>query len=214
MLNEFTIEVLKATGETTYMIIISTLGAILLGWPIGTIVFINQSLTDRPLIARGLNMLINTTRSIPFLIFMVAIIPLTRWLVGTAIGIQAAIIPLTLGATPLVARLIIQNYEQLPTGIIEYGLSIGATPYQMIRFMLRQETLPMFIDTVSMTAITLVSYSALAGALGGGGLGDLAIRYGYQRFDTLTMLITTAILVVMVHGIQWLSDHLRQKIQH
>lgn len=214
MLNEFTIEVLKATGETTYMIMLSTLGAILLGWPIGTLVFIHQSLSHQPLVARGLKALINTTRSIPFLIFMVAIIPLTRWLIGTAIGTNAAIIPLTLGATPLFARLIIQNYEQLPSGIIEYGLSIGATPIEMIRFMLRQETTPSFIDAVSMTAITLVSYSALAGALGGGGLGDLAIRYGYQRFDTFTMCITTIILVVMVHSIQWLGDHIRQKIQH
>lgn len=214
MLNEFTIEVIKATGETAYMILISTIGAILLGWPLGTFVFMSQSLSHQPLLARIMNALINTTRSIPFIIFMVALIPFTRWLIGSAIGIHAAIIPLTLGATPLFARLMIQAYEQIPKGIIEYGFSIGATPMQMIRLMLCQEMTPMFVDAVTMTAITLVSYSAMAGVLGGGGLGDLAIRYGYQRFDTFTMLLTTAILIVMVHAIQWFGDHMRKRIQH
>jgi D-methionine transport system permease protein len=214
MLNEFTIEVIQATGETAYMIFISTIGAILLGWPLGTFVFMSQSLSHKHLLARIINAIINTSRSIPFIIFMVALIPFTRWLIGSAIGIHAAIIPLTLGATPLFARLTIQAYEQISKGIIEYGFSIGATPMQMIRWMLRQEITPMFVDAVTMTAITLVSYSAMAGVLGGGGLGDLAIRYGYQRFDTFTMLLTTAILIVMVHGIQWLGDHIRKRFQH
>jgi D-methionine transport system permease protein len=210
MLNASTTEILLASGQTLYMIFLSTLGAIILGWPLGTFIYIFEDLAPRPKIAKTLNFLINTVRSIPFIIFMVTLLPLTRWLVGTAIGLQAALVPLTLGATPFFARLVIQAYQQISPGIIEYGLSIGASPWQMVRNMLIQESLPFLIDAITLTSITLVSYSALAGAIGGGGLGDLAIRYGYQRFDTLTMLITTAILVIMVQSLQWLGSHIKK----
>lgn len=214
MLNAYTIEILQACGETIYMISLATLGAVLLGWPLGVIVYVHERLHSSPHIVSVLNFIINMTRSIPFIIFMVTLLPFTRWIIGTAIGIHAAIIPLTLGATPLFARLVIQAFEQIPSGVVEYGFSIGATPKQMIFYMLRQETRPLIVDAVTMTMITLVSYSALAGAIGGGGLGDLAIRYGYQRFDTFTMLVTTTILVVMVQAIQWLGNFIRQRIQH
>jgi D-methionine transport system permease protein len=214
MLSAYTIEILQATGQTLYMIILSTLGAVLLGWPLGTVIYVYERLHPRPKIAKILNFLINMVRSIPFIIFMVTLLPFTRWLIGTAIGLHAAIIPLTLGATPLFARLVVQAYHEVPNGILEYAQSIGASPKQTIWLMLKPETLPMLMDAITMTAITLVSYSALAGAIGGGGLGDLAIRYGYQRFDTQTMLITTAILIFMVQCIQWLGQYLRQFIQH
>jgi len=214
MLNAYTIEILQSTLQTLYMILLSTCGAILIGWPLGTLIFIYEKLNPKPATAKILNFIINMVRSIPFIIFMVTLLPLTRWLIGTAIGLHAAIIPLTLGATPLFARLVLQAYEQISPGIIEYGQSIGATPMQIIKLMLRQETKPLIIDAITMTAITLVSYSALAGTIGGGGLGDLAIRYGYQRFDTPTMLLTTGILILIVQCIQWAGHVIRQKIQH
>lgn len=214
MLNAYTIEILQASAETLYMILLSTLGAILIGWPLGTIIYVYEKLQPKPKLAKVLNLIINMTRSIPFIIFMVTLLPFTRWLIGTAIGLNAAIIPLTLGATPLFARLVIQAYQEIPNGIIEYAHSIGATPAQTIWLMLKPETIPMLIDAITMTTITLVSYSALAGAIGGGGLGDLAIRYGYQRFDTQTMLLTTGILIVIVQSIQWIGQFFRTRIQH
>jgi D-methionine transport system permease protein len=213
MLNAYTIEIFQSTLETLYMIFLSTVGAVLLGWPLGTLIFIYENLNPQPKMAKFLNFIINMVRSIPFIIFMVTLLPFTRWLIGTAIGLHAAIIPLTLGATPLFARLALQAYEQIPVGIIEYGHSVGASPLQIIKLMLHKETMPMIVDAITMTAITLVSYSALAGTIGGGGLGDLAIRYGYQRFDTPTMLLTTAILILIVQCIQWCGRVIREKIQ-
>jgi len=212
MLNASITEITTATLQTLYMISLSTLGAIILGWPLGTLVFIYEHLEHRPQIARYLNLLINTVRSIPFIIFMVTLLPFTRWLIGTAIGLQAAIVPLTLGAAPLFARLTVQAYQKISPGIFEYGQSIGAKPWQMIRHMLFKESLPELIDASTLTSITLVSYSALAGAIGGGGLGDLAIRYGYQRFDTATMLVTTTILVIMVQTLQGLGNFIRRRL--
>lgn len=214
MLNVLTIEILQATGQTTYMVLLSMVGAIILGWPLGTWLYVTEKLHPNRFIAKILNVLINTSRSIPFIIFMVALLPLTRWLLGSAIGLHAAIVPLTLGATPLFARLTAQAYEQIPDGIIECAYSIGAKPRQMIQNMFFKETLPLLIDAMTMTAITLVGYSAMAGVIGGGGLGDLAIRYGYQRFDTNIMCITIVILISMVQFIQWLGQTIRKKIQN
>jgi D-methionine transport system permease protein len=214
MLNTFTTEILMASGETAYMVILSTIGAVLLGWPIGTLLFISEKLHPQKNLAKILSLVINTTRSVPFIILMLALLPLTRWMLGSAIGIHAAIIPLTLGATPLFARLSAQAYEQIPEGILECAASIGARPLQIIRKMLFKETLPLLIDAITMTGITLIGYSAMAGAIGGGGLGDLAIRYGYQRFDTRVMIWTIFILVLQVQFLQWLGQAIRQKIQH
>ena len=213
MLSTLNHEIIAASLETLYMVVLSTLGATLLGWPLGTLLYTFSNLEPTPLIAKTLSAIINITRSIPFIIFMVALLPFTRWLLGSAIGIHAAIVALTLGATPLFARLIVQAYEQIPLGIIEYAHTIGATSPTIIYRMLFQETRPLFIDAITMTAITLVGYSAMAGAIGGGGLGDLAIRYGYQRFDTKTMFVTICILVILVQCLQWGGIKLRQKIQ-
>ncbi|NDH08610.1 MAG: ABC transporter permease [Gammaproteobacteria bacterium] len=214
MLNNYTLEIAQASFETLYMVLFSTIGSVLLGWPLGTLLFMSERLHHRPILAKILGLMINTTRSIPFIIFMVAILPLTRFILGSAIGVNAAILALTLGATPLFARLTTQAYEQLPSGILECGHAIGASPWQMIQKMFILETLPMLFDAITMTAITLIGYSAMAGAIGGGGLGDLAIRYGYQRFDTHTMMLTVLILIIMVQCIQWTGLKLRQKIQH
>jgi len=214
MSNLLTIEILQASGQTIYMVFLSTLGAILLGWPIGTLLYVCEQIKPNKKIAKLLNFIINTSRSIPFIILMVALLPITRWLLGSAIGLHAAIVPLTLGATPLFARLTAQAYEQVPAGILELAKSIGATPRQIITKLLFRETLPLLIDAITMIAITLVGYSSMAGTIGGGGLGDLAIRYGYQRFDTMVMCLTILILILMVQIIQFTGQLIRQSLQH
>ncbi len=137
-----------------------------------------------------------------------AIIPFTRLLVGTSIGTHAAMVPLTIGAAPFFARLVDNVYQSLPAGLIEAGFSMGANTWQMVRYILLPEARPALIHAVTVTTITLVNYSAMAGTVGGGGLGDLAIRYGYQRFDPVVMLTTVAILVFIVQLLQMGGDRL------
>lgn len=201
-------DLLSATAETLYMVIISTCLACLLGLPLGTLLFSSNHIKPRPWLHRSIAGLINISRSIPFIILLVALIPLTRLLIGTSIGINAAIVPLTLGATPFFARLVDNTYQSLPPGLIETGFSMGASTWQMIRYILLPEALPSLIHAVTVTAITLVNYSAMAGTVGGGGLGDLAIRYGYQRFNVTIMFATVVILIILVQLLQMGGDKL------
>ena len=197
-----------ATGETLYMVIASTCFAIILGLPLGTMVFVSATLRPHPLLNRTLSAFINISRSIPFIILLVALIPFTRLLIGTSIGIHAAIVPLTLGAAPFFARLVDNAYQRLPQGLLDAGNAMGTSTWQMIRYILLAEARPALIQAVTLTAITLVNYSAMAGTVGGGGLGDLAIRYGYQRFNVNMMIITVLLLIVIVQLIQRLGDKL------
>lgn len=201
-------DLLLATGETLYMVLASAVFALLIGLPMGTLLFTSAHVKPHPFVHRLMASLINISRSIPFIILLVAIIPLTRLLVGTSIGIHAAIVPLTLGAAPFFARLVDNVYKSLPSGLIEAGFAMGANTYQMVRHILLSEARPALIHAVTVTAITLVNYSAMAGTVGGGGLGDLAIRYGYQRFNPIIMLATVAILVLIVQGLQMGGDRL------
>jgi D-methionine transport system permease protein len=203
-----------ATGETIYMVVTSSLFAIILGLPLGTLLFTSKRLKPNNVLNRVIAAVINISRSVPFIILLVALIPLTRFLVGTSIGINAAIVPLTLGATPLFARLVENVYQSLPAGLIETSFAMGATTWQTIRLILLPEAMPSLIHAVTVTAITLVNYSAMAGTVGGGGLGDLAIRYGYQRFDLSIMLSTVFILVVLVQLIQMGGDYLARHYSH
>lgn len=203
-----------ATAETLYMVLISTLGAALLGIPLGTLLFSSAEIKPHRLLYRLLSALINMARSIPFIILLVALIPVTRLLVGTSIGLHAAIVPLILGATPFFARLVDNTYQQLPKGLIETGHALGASNWQMIRLVLLPEATAPLIQALTVTAVTLVNYSAMAGTVGGGGLGDLAIRYGYQRFDVQVMLLTVAILIIMVQFIQFIGDKLAACFLH
>lgn len=207
-------DLILATGETLLMVFVSTFISILLGWPLGTLLYSTKHLKPQKSLHRILGLLINLSRSIPFIILMVAIIPLTRFIVGTSIGIWAAIVPLSLGATPFFARLVNNIYETLPQGLIETGHAMGANIKQIIWRILLPESLPALINVITVTAITLVNYSAMAGTVGGGGLGDLAIRYGYQRFNPGIMLATVAILVVIVQGLQWLGDYCVRRLTH
>lgn len=207
-------DLMVATGETIYMVIASTIFAILLGLPLGTLLFTSRGIKPNHTLNRCIAGLINISRSIPFIILLVALIPFTRLVVGTSIGIHAAIVPLTLGATPFFARLVDNVYQSLPAGLIEAAHSMGANTWQTIRHILLPEAMPALIHTITVTAITLVNYSAMAGTVGGGGLGDLAIRYGYQRFNVSVMLATVVILVIIVQLLQMAGDRLARHFLH
>ena len=159
-------------------------------------------------------MIINMLRSIPFIILMLAIIPLTRLLVGTSIGTTAAIVPLSLATIPFFARMVENNLDQLPPGLIETGQAMGASTLQLISAVLLSEAMPGIVSSLTTTLITLTAYSAMAGAVGGGGLGDLAIRYGYQRFDARVMLMTIVILIALVQMIQYIGDYWVKRLTH
>jgi D-methionine transport system permease protein len=207
-------DLLVATGETLYMVFASTLFAVILGLPLGTLLFTSGQIKPHPFLHRIIAGFINISRSIPFIILLVALIPFTRLLVGTSIGIYAAMVPLTLGATPFFARLVENVYKSLPPGLIETGFAMGASTRQIIRYILLPEGMASLIHAVTITAITLVNYSAMAGTVGGGGLGDLAIRYGYQRFDVSVMLSTVGILILIVQLIQMIGDRLAHRQLH
>ena len=195
--------ILQATLDTLYMVAVSGLISTLVGLPLGVMLYVTRprQILAKPVLNQLLSIITNIGRSIPFIILMVAIIPFTRMLVGTSIGINAASVPLTIAAIPFGAR----------PGLIEAAQAMGATPWQIICKVLIPEARGGIMTGLTITAVTLVSYSAMAGAVGGGGLGDLGIRYGYNRFNPTIMLITVVILVVMVQGIQSLGDYLVRK---
>lgn len=201
-------KVLFATWETIYMIAISTFLSYLLGLPLGVILVITEEghiLENKPLNAT-LAVIVNTVRSIPFIIFLILIIPFTRLIMGTTIGTAASIVPLTLAAVPFVARLIETSLKEIEWGLIEAALSMGANVWQIIYKVLIPEAMPSIILGVAITTINLIGYSAMAGIVGGGGLGTLAYYYGYQRYEYTILWVTVIILILMVQGIQVLGD--------
>tara|TARA_B100000929_G_C15387161_1_gene379920 strand:- start:71 stop:712 length:642 start_codon:yes stop_codon:yes gene_type:complete len=205
--------ILQATLDTLYMVAVSGVIATLLGLPLGVMLYVTRprQIMAMPILNQALGIITNIGRSIPFIILMVAIIPFTRMLVGTSIGINAASVPLTIAAIPFVARLIEGALNEISPGLIESAQAMGATPWQIITKVLIPEARGGIITGLTITLVTLVSYSAMAGAVGGGGLGDLGIRYGYNRFNPTIMLITVVILVVLVQGFQSLGDYLVRK---
>lgn len=204
---------LNATIETFYMVILASIIATLVGLPLGVILYTSRknNILAHPCLHHTLATLVNMTRSIPFIILMVAIIPITRWIVGTSIGTNAAIVPLSLAAMPFIARIVENAILEVDRGLIEAATAMGASAWQIISKILIPESLPGIINGLTLTIISLVGYSAMAGAVGGGGLGDLAIRYGYQRFDVKIMLITIVIMIVLVQVTQWLGDQLAKQ---
>jgi D-methionine transport system permease protein len=206
----------NATLETVYMVIISSIIAMLAGIPLGIILYVTRkkNILEHTALHQTLAAIVNMTRSIPFVILMVAVIPFTRLLVGSSIGTNAAIVPLSLCAIPFVARIAENAFMEVNTGLIEAATAMGATPWQIIKKVLVPEALPSIVNGLTLTIVSLVGYSAMAGAIGGGGLGDLAIRYGYQRFDVSMMLITIAIMIIMVQIIQWAGDILTKRLTH
>ena len=217
MINSAMINMLwTATVETLQMVGFATILATILGLPLGILLTTTapKHILEQPVLNRILGAIVNLGRSIPFIILMVAIIPFTRRVVGTSIGTTAAIVPLTVAAIPFVARLVEGALREVDIGVIEAAESMGASPPQIIRKVMIPEALPGLVLAITLTAVNLVGYSAMAGAVGGGGLGDLAIRYGYQRFRGDIMLQTVVILVVLVQGIQMIGDKIAHKLDH
>lgn len=207
---------LKALYQTTLMVLVSGAVGFLLGLPLGVLLFLTRpgQIQGRPTFHRALGLIVNAGRSVPFIMLMVALIPLTRLLVGTSIGTAAAIVPLSLGATPFIARLVEGALLEVPTGLVEAARAMGARPGQIVFKVLLPEALPGILNAATITLVTLVSYSAMAGAVGGGGLGDLGIRYGYQRFDTTVMIAVVVILILLVQIIQFLGEWLSRRFNH
>lgn len=206
----------QATLETLTMVSVATIGATIIGLPLGILLATTdkERILEQTVINRVLGAIVNIGRSIPFIILMVAIIPFTRKIAGTSIGTTAAIVPLTVAAIPFMARLTEGALKEVDLGVIEAAESMGASPPEIISKVLIPEALPALVLAVTLTAVNLIGYSAMAGAIGGGGLGDLAIRFGYQRFRGDVMLQTVIILVVLVQGIQMIGDTIAQKLYH
>ncbi|HGS5752962.1 TPA: methionine ABC transporter permease [Vibrio cholerae] len=207
---------LTATWQTLYMVAIAGAVGFALGIPLGVILHTTkkEGLLENLPLNRALGAVVNIGRSVPFLVLMVAIIPVTKLIVGTFIGTTAAIVPLTIGTIPFVARLIESALLEVPTGLVEAAQSMGATPLQIIRKVLLPEALPTILNSVTITLVTLVSYSAMAGTVGGGGLGDVAIRYGFHRYDITIMAVTVVMLIVLVQIIQSIGDALVRRVDH
>lgn len=206
--------ILFALWQTVYMVVVAGAVAVVIGLPLGVLlkVWRSESLGQQKLAYRVLSLLVNAMRSVPFIILMVAIIPFTRWVVGTSIGTVAAMVPLAMAAFPFVARVVENALDEVPMGLIETAEAMGASQWQLITQFLLPEALAGIARGVTLMLVTLVGYSAMAGAVGGGGLGDLAIRYGYERFDVSVMIITVAILIVLVQVMQWGGDRLALKV--
>ena len=196
--------------DTFLMVGVSSLIALLAGIPLAVILVTSSKggIYEAPAINRALGAFVNLFRSIPFLILMVALIPFTRLIVGTTYGVWAAVVPLTIAATPFFARIAEVSLREVDRGIIEACQAMGATTRQIVLGALLPEALPGLFAAVTVTAITLVSYAAMSGVIGGGGLGDLAIRFGYQRFQTDVMVVTVVMLLVLVQILQTVGDKL------
>lgn len=205
---------IKALWETTYMVLVSSLISAAVGIPLGVILVTTDKghILENLSFNRVLGAVVNAARSTPFIILMVAIIPVTRMIVGTSIGTEAAMVPLTIAAIPFVGRLVETSLKEVEYGLIEAALAMGATPMQIIRRVLIPEALPSIVSGLTITVINLINYSAMAGAIGGGGLGDLAIRYGYQRFRGDVMLMTVVVLIVQVQLVQSIGDYVAKKV--
>lgn len=207
---------LQGTLETLYMVLISGLIAVLGGVSLGVILFTTRQggILQNLFYNKGLSAIVNVIRAIPFIILLIALIPFTRLIIGSAIGTNAAIVPLSIAAIPFFARIVESTLVKVGDGLIEAGLAMGGNPFQIILKIMIPEALPLIIHGVTTTLISLLGYSAMAGVVGGGGLGSVAINYGYQRFDISIMLATVIILVLLVYVIQYLGDRLAKKLLH
>ncbi|BBB69096.1 metal ABC transporter permease [Undibacterium sp. YM2] len=203
-----------AALQTFTMLAIGLSAAVLIGGPLGVLLFLvgdGQSLQNRPL-AVFLGWLVNTIRSFPFIILLVALVPFTRFIVGTSIGPLAAAVPLSIAAIPYFARLVEQSFREVPRGVIEAAHAMGASELQIIIRVLLVEARSGLVLALTVLAISFLSYSAVAGVVGGGGIGDLAIRYGYYRFQTDVMFITVALLIALVQIIQFTGNRIARHI--
>lgn len=204
----------KALGETIYMVVVSMAIASAVGVPLGVLLHTTAKgqILENVVINQTVGSVVNAVRSIPFIILMVAIIPLTRFIVGSAIGTTAAIVPLVIASIPFIGRQVETSLKEVPSGLVEAAQAMGATPFQIISRVLLPEAMPGIVSQLTTVIIALVGESAMAGAIGGGGLGDLAIRYGYQRFRPEVMLATVVVLIVLVQLVQFVGNTLAKRL--
>lgn len=204
---------IQPTLETLYMMLFSTIFSVLFGFILGIILVITDkgNICEKPKLNAVLGAIINIMRSVPFIILIIAIFPVSRFIVGTSIGPTAAIVPLSIAATPFVARVIESALKEVDWGVIEAALSLGGSTWQIIFKVMIPEAMPSIILGITLTIINILGYTAMAGAIGGGGLGDLAIRYGYQRFETDILIITIILLIIFVEIVQSIGNFLAKK---
>ncbi len=207
---------LTSFNETLLMVAISGVVGALLGVPLGVLLHLTNrgGVLSHPLFNRTIGVVVNAVRSIPFIILLVVVIPFTRFIVGSSIGTTAAIVPLTIAAIPFIARLVESALREVDKGLVEAAQSMGATTGQIVWKVLLPEAMPGIVAGLTITFVSLVGYSAMAGAIGGGGLGDLGIRYGYQRYITEVMVAVVVILIVFVQAVQSFGDWLVRRISH
>lgn len=206
--------IVKALIETLKMVIVSTTLSVIIGFIPAIILTVTakDGLKPNKMLYNTLDFIVNTLRSFPVLILMVIVIPLTRFLVGKSIGTDAAIVPLTIAAAPFVARIIESSLREVDKGVIEASKSFGASNIQIIFKVMLKESIPSIISGITLTVISIVGYSAMAGTIGGGGLGDVAIRYGYQRWRIDVMIATCVVLIILVQSIQVIGNYFYNKL--
>ncbi|TFY88834.1 ABC transporter permease [Pseudomonas kairouanensis] len=214
--NDIVALLLNATGETLYMVLLAGLFTLLIGLPLGVLLFVSRrdGLLPLPRINRVLGAVINLGRSLPFVVMLIALIPLTRLIVGTTLGSTAAVVPITIGAFPFFARIVETALDEVDKGRIEAIVAMGGDIRHVILKVLLPEALPALVAGVTLTLVMLIGFSSMAGVIGGGGLGDLAIRYGYQRFNNQIMVVTVIVLVLLVQGVQSLGDRCVRSLAH
>ncbi|MCR5763028.1 MAG: ABC transporter permease [Treponema sp.] len=203
-----------STVQTLLMVFFSTVFSLVLGFPIGVLLCVTNKngIMPKPVLNQVLSRIVNVLRSFPFIILMIVLFPLSRIIVGTSIGTAATIVPLSIAAAPFVARIIESALNEVNPELIQAAKAMGSTNMQIIVKVLIPEALPALIDGITLTIINLIGYSAMAGAVGGGGLGDLAIRYGYQRFRTEIMIAAVVVILVLVEVIQHIGTKISTKI--
>ncbi|WNN42728.1 methionine ABC transporter permease [Winslowiella toletana] len=207
---------LNATLETLYMVVVAALFTVAIGLPLGIVLFITRKEGIHPAatLNRLLSGLVNIGRSLPFIVLLIALIPFTRLIIGTTLGTTAAIVPITIGAFPFFARIVENALDEVDKGRIEAILSMGGTGWHIVSKVLLPEALPALLAGITLTTVLLIGFSSMAGVIGGGGLGDLAIRYGYQRFNNQIMIGTVVTLIVLVQLVQTLGDRLVRSLAH
>lgn len=207
---------ISSTWESCYMILASGVISTAGGFPLGVLLFITRADNIMPhhWLNQTLALSVNVIRAIPFIILLIALIPFTRLLIGTSIGTTAAIVPLSIAAIPFVARIVENALSEVNSGLIEAGHAMGATTWQLIHKILFPEALPGIVQGLTVTWIALVGYSAMAGTVGGGGLGSLAINYGYLRFNVPILIATVIILILIVYVIQYFGEWLTRRLEH
>ena len=207
---------LNATLETLYMVVVAALFTVAIGLPLGIVLFITRKGGIHPAatLNRLLSGLVNIGRSLPFIVLLIALIPFTRLIIGTTLGTTAAIVPITIGAFPFFARIVENALDEVDKGRIEAILSMGGTGWHIVSKVLLPEALPALLAGITLTTVLLIGFSSMAGVIGGGGLGDLAIRYGYQRFNNQIMIGTVITLIVLVQLVQTLGDRLVRSLAH